>query len=41
LIANVRLYWRTYTWMALYPGLAVFLSIMTFNLFGEGLRVPG
>jgi hypothetical protein len=24
--------------MALYPGLAVFLTIMTFNLFGEGLR---
>jgi hypothetical protein len=38
LIANVRQYWRSYPWMALYPGLAVFLSIMTFNLFGEGLR---
>lgn len=38
LIASVRLYWRSYTWMALYPGLAFFLSIMTFNLFGEGLR---
>jgi hypothetical protein len=38
LIANVRQYWRSYPWMALYPGLAVFLAIMTFNLFGEGLR---
>jgi len=38
LIANVRQYWRSYPWMALYPGLAVFFSIMTFNLFGEGLR---
>ena len=38
LIANVREYWRSYSWMALYPGLAVFLSIMTFNVFGEGLR---
>ena len=38
LIANVRQHWRSYPWMALYPGLAVFLSIMTFNLFGEGLR---
>ena len=38
LIANVRQYWRSYPWMALYPGMAVFLSIMTFNLFGEGLR---
>jgi len=38
LIANVREYWRSYSWMALYPGLAVFLSIITFNVFGEGLR---
>ncbi len=38
LIANVRTYWRTYNWMALYPGMAVFLTTMTFNLFGEGLR---
>ncbi|HEY5984013.1 MAG TPA: dephospho-CoA kinase [Anaerolineales bacterium] len=38
LIANVRQYWRSYPWMALYPGLAVFASIMAFNLFGEGLR---
>jgi len=38
LIANVREYWRSYPWMALYPGMAVFLSIVAFNLFGEGLR---
>jgi ABC-type dipeptide/oligopeptide/nickel transport system permease subunit len=38
LIANVRQYWRSYPWMALYPGLAVFLSIVGLNLFGEGLR---
>ena len=38
LIANVRQYWRSYTWMALYPGIAIFGSIMAFNLFGEGLR---
>jgi len=38
LIANVRVHWRSYPWMALYPGMAVFLSIMTFNLLGEGLR---
>ena len=38
LIANVRKHWRSYPWMALYPGLAVFLSIIAFNLFGEGLR---
>ncbi len=38
LIANVRAWWRSYPWMALYPGLAFFISIMTFNVFGEGLR---
>ncbi|HET6845660.1 MAG TPA: M28 family peptidase, partial [Anaerolineales bacterium] len=38
LIANVRQYWRSYPWMALYPGAAIFISIMAFNLFGEGLR---
>jgi dephospho-CoA kinase len=38
LIANVRDWWRSYPWMALYPGMAFFLSIMAFNLAGEGLR---
>jgi ABC-type dipeptide/oligopeptide/nickel transport system permease subunit len=38
LIANVRSWWRSYPWMALYPGLAFFISIMAFNLTGEGLR---
>jgi hypothetical protein len=38
LIANVRNWWRTYPWMALYPGGAFFLSIMAFNVLGEGLR---
>jgi len=38
LIANVRNWWRSYPWMALYPGAAFFLSIMAFNILGEGLR---
>jgi peptide/nickel transport system permease protein len=38
LIANIRQWWRSYPWMALYPGLAFFLAILAFNLFGEGLR---
>lgn len=38
LLANIREWWRAYPWMAWYPGLAFFLSIMTFNLFGEGIR---
>jgi peptide/nickel transport system permease protein len=38
LIANVREYWRSYPWMALYPGMAFVLAILAFNVFGEGLR---
>lgn len=38
LLANVRDWWRSYPWMAWYPGFAFFLSILTFNLFGDGLR---
>lgn len=25
-------------WMAIFPGLAIFLSVLSFNLFGDGLR---
>lgn len=38
LLANIRDWWRSYPWMSWYPGVAFFLSIITFNLFGEGLR---
>ncbi len=38
LIANVRNWWRSYPWMALYPGAAFFISIISFNILGEGLR---
>jgi peptide/nickel transport system permease protein/oligopeptide transport system permease protein len=38
LIANMRDWWRGHPWMALYPGAAFFISIMAFNLLGEGLR---
>jgi peptide/nickel transport system permease protein len=38
MIANVRSWWRSYPWMALYPGAAFFLSILSFNVLGEGLR---
>jgi len=38
LIANVREWWRSYPWMALFPGGAIFLTIMSFNLLGEGIR---
>jgi peptide/nickel transport system permease protein len=38
LLANIRDWWRSYPWMAWYPGAAFFLTIMAFNLLGEGLR---
>ncbi|MCB9137422.1 MAG: ABC transporter permease subunit [Caldilineaceae bacterium] len=38
LLANVRLYARSYPWTALYPAGAFFLSILGFNLLGEGIR---
>ena len=38
LLANILEWWRAYPWMAWYPGLAFFLAIVTFNLFGEGIR---
>lgn len=38
LLANIREWWRSYPWMAVYPGAAFFLAIMAFNLWGEGIR---
>jgi hypothetical protein len=38
MIANVRSWWRSYPWMVTYPGIAFFISILAFNLTGEGLR---
>jgi len=38
MIANIRLWWRSYPWMVTYPGIAFFISILAFNLTGEGLR---
>lgn len=38
LLANVRTWWRSYPWLGWFPGLAFTLSILAFNLLGEGLR---
>jgi ABC-type dipeptide/oligopeptide/nickel transport system permease subunit len=38
LLSNIRYYWRSYPWMIWGPGGMFFLSILSFNLFGEGLR---
>jgi len=38
LLANIRDWWRSYPWLAWYPGSLFFISILTFNVLGEGLR---
>jgi len=38
MLANIRAWWRSCPWMAWYPGVAFFLAIVTFNVWGEGLR---
>lgn len=38
MIANIRAWWRSYPWMVTTPGIAFFLSILAFNLTGDGLR---
>ena len=38
MLANIRAWWRSYPWMAWYPGVAFFLAIVAFNVCGEGLR---
>jgi peptide/nickel transport system permease protein len=38
LLANIRNWWRSYPWLGWYPGMAFFLAIIAFNLWGEGLR---
>jgi len=38
LLANIRGWWRSYPWLAWYPGLLFFAAILAFNLWGEGLR---
>ncbi len=38
LLANIRNWWRSYPWLAWYPGTFFFISILAFNLWGEGMR---
>jgi peptide/nickel transport system permease protein len=33
-----RSYLRTAWWMSIFPGLAVFIVVLSINLFGDGLR---
>ncbi|MBL8587784.1 MAG: ABC transporter permease [Methylobacteriaceae bacterium] len=38
LLSNARGYLPDYWWTAIFPGLAIFLSVFGFNLLGDGLR---
>ncbi|MBC7264124.1 MAG: ABC transporter permease [Chloroflexi bacterium] len=33
-----RPYIRTMPWLSIWPGLAIFITVLSFNLFGDGLR---
>jgi peptide/nickel transport system permease protein len=38
LLSTARSYLPDYWWTALYPGFAIFLAVLGFNLLGDGLR---
>ena len=38
LLTNARSYIRDYSYMCLFPGLAIMITILSLNLFGDGLR---
>lgn len=38
LLSNIRDWWRSYPWLAWYPGLFFAAAIFAFNLWSEGLR---
>src|SRR5206468_4891210 len=38
MLSTGRDYLRQAPWLSIYPGLAIFLTVMGFNLLGDGLR---
>ncbi|MCL2125215.1 MAG: nickel ABC transporter permease subunit NikC, partial [Oscillospiraceae bacterium] len=38
MISDARSYIRSQPQLALYPGLCIMISVLAFNLFGDGLR---
>jgi peptide/nickel transport system permease protein len=38
LLSTARSYMPDYWWTALFPGFAIFLAVLAFNLLGDGLR---
>jgi peptide/nickel transport system permease protein len=38
MIQQAQSYYRTAPWLLIYPGLAIMLTVLAFNLLGDGLR---
>ena len=38
MISEARPYFMDFWWTTAFPGLAIFLTVFTFNLLGDGLR---
>jgi peptide/nickel transport system permease protein len=38
MVSSGRTYFLTYWWVVAFPGLAIFVTVMAFNLLGDGLR---
>ena len=38
MLSNARTYIRDYSYLCMYPGLAIVLTILSLNLLGDGLR---
>jgi peptide/nickel transport system permease protein len=38
MIAEGQTYYRTAPWLILFPGIAIMLTVLGFNLLGDGLR---
>jgi ABC-type dipeptide/oligopeptide/nickel transport system permease subunit len=38
MLFEARIYYRTAPWIAIAPGVALLLAVVSFNLVGEGLR---
>lgn len=38
MLSEGRLYIQTYPWMMLYPGMAIFVTVVVFNLLGDSIR---
>ena len=38
MVADGQAYFITYPWISFFPGMAIFLTVLGFNLFGDGLR---